>query len=167
MKHIKTKHTTQNDAANLKRKAAGMKEPDPELELFLDRKRIKSRPLRWLLIGAGCISLGLGILGIPLPVLPTTPFLLLSAWCFGRSSEPLLRWLLTNRVFGEYLRGYVQNRGIPGRVKWYVLILLWATILLSAFLAVKVWWLRIMLIGIAAGVTIHVLRIRTSKPETK
>ena len=167
VKHNKTKHTAHNDTTNPQEKAAGMKEQDPDLELFLARKRIKSRPLRWLLVGTGCTTLGLGILGIPLPILPTTPFLLVSAWCFGRSSEPLLRWLLTNRVFGEYLRGYVQNRGIPGRVKLYVLILLWATILLSAFLAVKVWWLRIMLIGIAAGVTIHVLRIRTSKPESK
>lgn len=138
---------------------------DPSLEMFLERKKIKSRPVRWLVIGAGFTTLGLGILGIPLPVLPTTPFLLVSAWCFGRSSEPLLRWLLTNRLFGNYLRLYVENRGIPRRVKIYILILLWTTIGLSAFLAVSVWWLRIVLITIAAGVTLHVLRIRTFKRQ--
>ena len=138
---------------------------DPELELFLSRKKIKSRPLRWLLIGGGCLALGLGILGIPLPVLPTTPFLLLSAWCFGRSSERLLCWLLTNRVFSAYLRSYVEKRGVSRRVKLYTLIILWATILLSAFLAVELWWLRILLITIAAGVTIHIVRIKTLNPR--
>lgn len=136
---------------------------DPGLEHFLARKKIRSRPLRWLLIGGGCAALGLGILGIPLPVLPTTPFLLLSAWCFGRSSEPLLRWLLTNRLFGKYLRNYLEHRGIPRRVKTGILITLWATIGLSAVL-VEGWWLRVLLIAVAAGVTVHVLRIRTQKP---
>ncbi|MDR0954323.1 MAG: YbaN family protein, partial [Rikenellaceae bacterium] len=119
---------------------------DPALEAYLQRKKIKSRPLRWLLIGCGCITLGLGLVGIPLPVLPTTPFLLLSAWCFGRSSERLLRWLLTNRMFGEYLRNYVEDRGIPRRVKVYILLLLWGTILFSAFVKIDLWWLRILLL---------------------
>jgi uncharacterized membrane protein YbaN (DUF454 family) len=139
---------------------------DPELELFLARKKIRSRPVRWLLIGAGYTALGLGILGIPLPVLPTTPFLLLAAWCFGRSSERLLRWLLTNRLFGTYLRNYVQHKGIPQRVKVYILCMLWLTIGLSAFLAVHVWWLRVSLLATAVGVTVHILRIRTQKPPT-
>lgn len=140
---------------------------DPELELFLDRKKIRNKPIRWLLIGAGCTALALGILGIPLPVLPTTPFLLLSAWCFGRSSETLLRWLLTNKIFGEYLRNYIQNRGIPKRVKIIIVVTLWITILLSAFLAVEVWWLRILLILVAIGVTVHILRIQTAKPQNR
>lgn len=140
---------------------------DPALELYLSRKRIKNRFVRGLLIALGLLTLGLGILGIPLPVLPTTPFLLVSAWCFGRSSGRLLRWLLTNRVFGEYLRNYVEKRGIPKRVKIYILIILWATILLSAFLAVRVWWLRVLLMAIATGVTIHILRIQTLKTGKK
>lgn len=143
----------------------GQKEIDPSLEFYLAQKRIRNPLLRWLLIGLGCVSLGLGILGIPLPVLPTTPFLLLSAWCFGRSSEPLLRWLLTNRLFGNYLRNYVGKRGIPKRVKTYILITLWITILLSAFLAVSLWWVRGMLLVIACGVTVHILRIPTYTPD--
>ena len=136
---------------------------DPELELFLERKCVRKGPFRWLLIGGGFTALGLGILGIPLPLLPTTPFLLLAAGCFGRSSEPLLRWLLTNRLFGDYLRNYVQNRGIPRRVKIYILALLWTTIGVSVFFAADGWWLRLLLITVAIGVTIHVLRIRTAK----
>ena len=158
-----TKHTPRNGGST----GGTENRTDPELELFLARKRIGSRPVRWLLVVAGCVSLGLGLLGIPLPVLPTTPFLLVSAWCFGRSSEPLLRWLLTNRLFGVYLRGYVQNRGIPKRVKVYVLVLLWTTLLFSAFWVVKAVWLSVLLIGVAVGVTLHVLRIRTAKPENK
>jgi len=134
-----------------------------EVDLFLARKRINNRFVRGLLICLGCIAVGLGLLGIPLPVLPTTPFLLLAAWCFGRSSERLLKWLLTNRLFGDYLRNYVHNRGIPKRVKGYILITLWGTISLSAFFAVNAWWLRLLLITIAIGVTVHILRIRTSK----
>ena len=158
-----TKHTPRNGGST----GGTENRTDPELELFLARKRIGSRPVRWLLVVAGCVSLGLGLLGIPLPVLPTTPFLLVSAWCFGRSSEPLLRWLLTNRLFGVYLRGYVQNRGVPKRVKIYVLVLLWTTLLFSAFWVVKAVWLSVLLIGVAVGVTLHVLRIRTAKPENK
>ena len=158
-----TKHTPRNGGST----GGTENRTDPELELFLARKRIGSRPVCWLLVVAGCVSLGLGLLGIPLPVLPTTPFLLVSAWCFGRSSEPLLRWLLTNRLFGVYLRGYVQNRGVPKRVKIYVLVLLWTTLLFSAFWVAKAVWLSILLIGVAVGVTLHVLRIRTAKPENK
>jgi uncharacterized membrane protein YbaN (DUF454 family) len=136
---------------------------DPELELILARQKIRSKPLRGVLIGAGCLALALGILGIPLPVLPTTPFLLLAAWCFGRSSERLLRWLLTNRLFGRYLRSYVQNRGIPRRIKVGILVTLWITILLSAFLVVQAWWLRALLIGIAVGITVHIFRFPTTQ----
>ena len=124
-----------------------------------ERKRQKG--VRGILIVAGCTALGLGILGIPLPVLPTTPFLLLAAWCFARSSERLHRWLLTNRLFGGYIRDYTEHRGIPRRVKVYILVLLWGTILSSAIFAVDAWWIRILLFAVAAGVTVHVLRIKT------
>ncbi len=117
--------------------------------------------MRAVLIAAGCVALGLGILGIPLPVLPTTPFLLLAAWCFARSSERLHRWLLTNRLFGKYIRDYTEHRGIPRRVKVYTLVLLWATISLSAFGAVDAWWIRLLLFAVAIGVSVHIFRIKT------
>lgn len=135
---------------------------ESDLEPFWARKKIRSQPLRWLLIGSGCVALALGILGIPLPVLPTTPFLLVAAWCFGRSSERLLRWLLTNRLFGDYLCRYMQGGGIPRRVKAAILITVWITIGLSAC-AVSRWWLRILLLCVAAGITVHILRIHTRK----
>ncbi len=132
-------------------------EKQPEIRV------IRSPLLRYLLIGAGCVFLGLGLLGIPLPVLPTTPFLLLAAFCFARSSPRLLRWLMNNRLFGRYFRNYCEKKGVPVRVKVYTLALLWATIGLSAFVAIDRWGVRILLLAIAAGVTVHVLRLPTYK----
>lgn len=119
--------------------------------------------LRTLCLAGGLLSLGLGMLGMALPVLPTTPFLLLSLWCFSRSSGRLERWLLTNSLFGRYLDDYRSGRGIPRRVKWYILVLLWGTILLSAFVLTDVWWLRILLPAVAAGVTVHIAGQKTKR----
>lgn len=106
---------------------------------------------------------GLGFLGIALPVLPTTPFLLLALWFFSRSSDRLRRWLLTNRLFGRYISDYSSGRGIPLRVKIYALILMWAAIGYSALWIVNSLWLKIILLAIAIGTTVHILRIRTKK----
>ena len=117
----------------------------------------------------GLLSLGLGILGVVLPVLPTTPFLLLSLWCFSRSSERLERWLLTNPMFGRYLDDYRSGRGIPRRVKVYILLLLWGAILYSAFVLTGLGWLRILLLAIAVGVTLHIVSQKTTRnvPEAE
>ena len=132
-------------------------EKQPEIRIA------RSQALRGVLIVAGCVSLGVGVLGIPLPVLPTTPFLLLAAFCFARSSPRLLHWLMNNRLFGRYLRNYCEKKGVPARVKVYTLVLLWGVIGLSAFVAIDRWWLRILLLLIATGVTVHVLRLPTYK----
>ena len=117
--------------------------------------------MRIILIVCGTICTALGIIGIFVPLLPTTPFLLLAAACYARSSERFYNWLLNNRVFGRYVRDYLQKRGISLRVKIITLVLLWATIILSAIFATDALWLRILLTVIAVGVTIHILWIRT------
>ena len=116
---------------------------------------------RWLYVIAGSVSVGLGTLGIVLPLLPTTPFLLLAAYCYAKSSERFYTWLITNRYFGEYIRNYREKNGVPMKIKVYTLILLWATICFSAFYVVSLIWVRIILMVIATGVTIHVLSIKT------
>ncbi len=125
------------------------------------RPKSRSRVVRALWITAGTISLALGIIGIVLPVLPTTPFLLLTTYCYDRGSERLHNWLINNRVFGEYIRNYTEGRGIPLRVKVTAITILWVTIGISAYFFMPWLWVRIILFIIAASVTVHLLRLPT------
>ena len=118
-----------------------------------------------LLVICGTLSLFLGAVGIFFPVLPTTPFLLLSAACYARSSVRLHSWLLNNRIFGSYIRDYQEGRGVSLRHKIAALVLLWLSIGYAAGFAVSRTWLRILLLGIAAGVTIHLCKLKTRKRD--
>jgi len=118
---------------------------------------------RRLLIGAGTLSTGLGIIGVFIPILPTTPFLLLAAACYMRSSERFYQWLINNRIFGAYVRNYIEGRGMPVRMKIFIILLLWLTIGLSVTFGVQNIVIRIVLICIAIGVTAHVALIKKRK----
>ncbi|OGN96791.1 MAG: hypothetical protein A2Z77_00080 [Chloroflexi bacterium RBG_13_51_36] len=120
---------------------------------------------RRLLIGAGTLSTGLGIIGIFVPILPTTPFLLLAAACYMRSSERFYQWLINNRIFGAYVRNYIEGRGMPMRIKVFTMFLLWLTIGLTIAFAVQNIVIRIVLICVAIGVTTHIALIRKRKVE--
>jgi len=119
--------------------------------------------LRILLVIAGTFCVGLGIVGIFVPVLPTTPFLLLAAACYARSSQRFYSWLLNNKWFGSYIRNYLERKGITLRVKVITLTLLWITIGASAAFAVETLALKLILVIIAIGVSIHILSLRTLK----
>jgi hypothetical protein len=125
------------------------------------REKKRNKILKWILIAVGTIFLGFGIIGIFLPILPTTPFLLLAATCYARGSDRFYNWLIKNRVFGSYIDNYRRGKGIPMKVKIISIFLLWITILLSAILFIDTIWIKILLILIAIGVTIHLLTIRT------
>ena len=103
----------------------------------------------------------LGVLGIVLPILPTTPFLLLAAVCYARSSPRLLYWLNHNRWFGAYIRRYREGLGIPLREKLLTIAMLWLTISVSVVFFVSIWWAKALLVAIALAVTTHLLRVRT------
>ena len=121
--------------------------------------------IRHILIAAGTLSLVLGIVGVFLPVLPTTPFLLLAAACYARGSSSFYNWLMNNRLFGTYIRNYREGRGLPLRIKAILIALLWVTIGYSAAFAVHVLWARAVLILIAVAVTTHILYIRTLRHQ--
>jgi uncharacterized membrane protein YbaN (DUF454 family) len=117
-----------------------------------------------VLTACGTLCVVLGVMGMFLPILPTTPFLLLAAVCYARSSRRFYDLLLTNRWCGDYIRNYREGRGIPRQQKILTIALLWLTISASALFAVSLWWVRLLLFGIATGVTIHLLRIKTFTP---
>ena len=124
----------------------------------------KQKIFRTLLFIAGTFSLALGAVGIFLPILPTTPFLLLSAACYLRSSERMHKWLLNNRWFGKYIRNYQEGKGIPLKTKILAMIVLWVAILYSAFIALdEILIAQIALLAIALGVSVHLVRLPNLK----
>jgi len=120
-----------------------------------------------LYMTGGIICIILGFVGIFLPVLPTTPFILLAAFLFTRSSNRALQWLLNNRWFGSRIRNYREGRGMAARDKAVSLLSLWVTIGLTTVLVVDNLWVQLILVGIASGVTFHLLRIKTYRPREK
>jgi uncharacterized protein len=118
------------------------------------------RRIRVLLMTLGVFSLCLGLIGIFIPILPTTPFVLLSAALFARSSDRFYRLLMENRLFGRYIKDYRQGKGVPIKVKTGAIIILWITIGLSIFFAIEILWIRILLAAVAAGVTLHIASIK-------
>jgi len=126
-------------------------------------KKPKNKLVKILLVIIGLTSLGLGIIGIFLPLLPTTPFLILSAALFFRSSERLYNWLLNHKVLGTHLRNYLLHKSISLYTKISALLLLWITILSSIFFIIEKNLIKIVLLGIALAVSIHILSFKTTK----
>ena len=114
---------------------------------------------RWLLITAGVISLALGVIGIFLPLLPTTPFVLLSAACFARSSPSLHRKLLANKTFGPVIREWETYRSIPYRTKVFAIALMIVTFGVSIIFFVRPPWLKAALAVFGLGLSIWLYRI--------
>jgi uncharacterized membrane protein YbaN (DUF454 family) len=126
-----------------------------------NKTKASQKLVRALLFVAGTISLSLGAIGIVLPVLPTTPFLLLALACYFRSSERMTRWMLTNRYFGKYIQRYKEGKGIPLKTKLFAIIFLWTAIVYSAIFIVPIWIAQIIMFAVAAAVTIHLTRLPT------
>lgn len=119
--------------------------------------------MNYFFIATGTISLVLGIIGIFLPVLPTTPFLLLAATLYLKGSKSLYDRLMANEYLGNYIRNFQENKAIPLRVKITSVTLVWITLLYCAFFVARAWWMSLIFILIATGVTIHILRFKTLK----
>lgn len=117
--------------------------------------------MAWILTLLGIISLSLGIVGAFLPVLPTTPFLLLASALFLHSNRRLYDWLLNHPRMGVYISNFVKHRSIPLRVKIISITTLWITLLYCAIFVASHWALSSLFIAIAIGVTIHILSYKT------
>ena len=120
----------------------------------------RSRLLRHVLFAIGWLSVALGVIGIFLPVLPTTPFLLLAAACFARSSPRFYHWLVEHPRLGPWIRDYLNGEGIPLKGKVYAIGLMWASIGLSCYL-VPLFWARVFMLTSAVLVTVYILRQKT------
>ena len=130
---------------------------------FLYGRSMPNRLKKHLLIIAGTVSTAIGVIGIIVPILPTTPFLLLAAACYLRSSERFYRWLLNNRLFGTYIGDYLAGRGMPLKTKVFTLLLLWIAIGISVGIGTQNLVVRIVLGLVAVGVTLHIVMIKRKK----
>ena len=123
----------------------------------------RHRLVRYALQGVGWLSVALGVIGIFLPVLPTTPFLLLAAACFARSSPRFYNWLVNHKRLGPWIRDYLEGNGIPLKGKVYAIGLMWLSISLSCYLVPSP-WARVFMLTSAVLVTIYILRQKTRPP---
>jgi uncharacterized protein len=129
---------------------------------YSSRIRItRHKPLKVALLALGFLFTGLGLIGIFIPLLPTTPFLLLAAACFARSSKHFYNWLLNNKLFGKYITSYLDGKGVPVTTKIISVSLLWLTIVISAVFFVSLLWVKILLLLIALAVSVHIIGIPT------
>ena len=120
---------------------------------------------RKLYLAAGMLFLVLGALGVVIPVLPTTPFLLLAAAMFMRSSGRFYLWLTNHRLFGAFIRNYRLYRAVPLRSKVLALVFLVLTIGYSVIFVLESWWLRALLLAVAIVVSRHIIRLKTLTPD--
>ena len=133
----------------------------------MDNKKVKSKTAKVLLIIAGTFSIILGIIGIFLPLLPTTPFLLLAAALYSKSSDKFYNWLISNRLLGSFIKNYRDGKGISFQAKFISLTSLWLVMGATIIYAVEEIWLKIGLLIIAISVTIHLLRFPTYSEKKK
>ena len=125
-----------------------------------DIPQSRHRSVRYTLLAIGWLSVLLGVIGIFVPVLPTTPFLLLAAACFVRSSRRFYLWLVNHKHLGPWIRDYLEGNGIPLKGKVYAIGLMWASIGLSCYL-VQMPWARAFMLTSAVLVTLYILRQKT------
>lgn len=119
--------------------------------------------MKYLLIILGSISLVLGVIGIFLPLLPTTPLLLLSAALYVRSSEKMYQWLIHHKYLGTYIRNFREHRAIPLRAKIISVSMVWISLIYCSITISENLWIKAMFIALAIGISWHILSYKTLK----
>ena len=126
-------------------------------------KTIKISVIRYAYLVSGFLLVAIGIIGIFLPLLPTTIFLILASACFVKSSPKANEWLKNNKFLGPYLKNYQNKTGLTIKSKIFTIIFLWLSIGISAFYLTNEFYIRMLLLAIGAGVSIHIIYIKTQK----
>lgn len=121
----------------------------------------KATKIIYIIIGTNCLILG--AIGLFIPLLPTTPFWLLTCWCYIRSSEKLYNRVMANKYFGGYIKNYVEDKAIPLRAKVTTLTVMWASTIATSLFLVEQWWIRLGLVLISACVTWHLVTFPTKQ----
>jgi len=123
--------------------------------------RVSGKMMRGIYVIVGTIALVIGAIGLFLPVIPTTPLVILAAACYYRGSERLHTWILRSRWFGETIKNYQAGRGLTRDTKVRAIFLMWTTIIISAWFFVSNHFVRVAMIGVAIGVTVYLVRLPT------
>ena len=116
---------------------------------------------RVIYIFLGSLCLILGAIGVIVPLLPTTPFWLLTCWFYLHSSLVLYDRVITNRYIGRYLKNYLEDRSISISTKITAITVMWSSFIYTAFFFEADWWINIILLLVSIGVTLHILSIQT------
>jgi uncharacterized membrane protein YbaN (DUF454 family) len=122
-----------------------------------------SKFYRYLYLLSGFLLVVIGVIGIFLPILPTTIFLILASACFVKSSPQANEWLRNHKILGAYIKNYQDKSGLTIKAKAFNIALLWIMILTSAYLFTEEFYIKLLLLAIAIGVTIHLLMVKTKK----
>lgn len=121
--------------------------------------------VKYLYFISGILLVSIGVIGIFLPLLPTTIFLILASLCFVKSSPKANEWLRNHKILGMYIKNYQDKSGLTIKSKFFNIFFLWTMISASAIFFTELWYIRLLLFAIAIGVTIHLLLIRTKKTD--
>ncbi|MGP4040583.1 YbaN family protein [Gracilibacillus sp. D59] len=124
---------------------------------------------RTLWILGGSLSLVIGLIGMIVPILPTTPLIILAGFCYGKSSARLHNWLVTNKYFGHYIKDYTDGKGVPIRIKILAVLIVWTSVLFTVTV-IPLFPIRIFMLGIAVFVTLFIftsplLKVKNKIPE--
>ena len=117
--------------------------------------------MKYILAFLGTLSLVLGVAGVFLPLLPTTPFLLLSAALYFRSSPRLYEWLLSHPRLGSYIKNFREHKAIPLRVKIVSVSMVWITLLYCIFFVAEAVWFKLFFVALAIAISAHILHYKT------
>ena len=124
-------------------------------------KQISKKIKRLLFTILGILFLGIGCIGLILPILPTTPFLILAAACYVRGVDRIYGWMMRNRLFGEFIKNYLEGKGIKSMQKVITLVFLWVMIIFTTVYMIENVIIRLLLFIIALTVSVHILKLPT------